>query len=133
MIGDLISEGHGKRTGRRILATQPQLLVEASFEEMTKLAGLEGINIGTYSATTKPGPSLSGVGEGVFSSFEGEMATWKGIGTGSFGPGGSVRYRGSLDFTTSSPKLASLNSTAVIFDFEIDAQGNTHSKLWALK
>ena len=132
MFDEEISAGKGKRTGRRVISTEP-LKIEASFEENTKLLGLDGINIGTYLATTKPDGSLFGSGEGIYSSLGGDMATWKAIGTGNFGPDGSVRYRGSLSFTTTAPKLASLNATPVVYDFTIDAQGNTHSRLWAWK
>jgi len=132
MFGEEIGGGQGKRTGRRVISTEP-LRVEASFEDMTRLLGLDGVNIGSYVATTKPDGSLFGQGEGIYSSLGGDMATWKAIGTGSFGPDGSVRYRGSLSFTTTAPKLASLNATPTVFDFTVDAQGNTRSQFWAWK
>jgi hypothetical protein len=132
MFGEEIGGGQGKRTGRRIVSTEP-LRVEASFEDYTKLLGLDGMNIGTYIATTKSDGSLFGMGEGVYSSLTGDMATWKAIGTGAFGPDGSVHYRGSLSFFTTAPKLASLNAMATVFDFTIDAQGNTQSHFWDWK
>ncbi len=130
MFGEEIGGGQGKRTGRRVIGTEP-LKVEASFEDSTSLLGLDGVNIGTYVATTKPDGSLLGSGEGIYATPSGDMATWKAIGTGSFSPDGGVRYRGSLSFTTTAPKLASLNSTPTVFDFTIDAQGNTKSHFWA--
>ena len=130
MFGEEIGAGQGKRTVRRIVSTEP-LRVEASFEDRTKLLGLDGVNIGTYIATTKQDGSLFGMGEGVYSSVEGDMATWNALGTGGFDADGSVRYRGSLSFTTTAPKLASLNGTPALFDFTIDANGNTQSRFWA--
>ena len=59
MFGEEIGGGQGKRTGRRVIGTEP-LKVEASFEESTNLMGMEGVNIGTYVATTKPDGSLLG-------------------------------------------------------------------------
>ena len=132
MFGDEIGSGQGKRNGRRIVSTEP-LRVEASFEDLTKLLGLDGANIGTYVATTKPDGSLFGQGEGVYSSLSGDMATWKAIGTGSFGPDGSVHYRGSLSFVTTAASLGALNATPALFDFTIDALGNTQSQFWAWK
>lgn len=55
----------------------------------------------------------------------------EGIGTGRFGAGGSVSYRGCLIYSTTSAKLARLNTLAGVFEFEVDAEGNTHSKIWA--
>src|SRR5262249_9349822 len=105
MLGALISQGSGKRTGRRVIATEPKFIVEASFEENTKLAGVDGLNIGTYTASSKPDGSLHGEGEGVFAAGPNDMLTWKGIGVGSFKEGGAVSYRGVLSFTTTSAKL----------------------------
>ena len=61
---------------------------------------------------------------------DGGMATWKGAGVGKFGEGGAVSYRGAVYFTTATPKLARLNSCATLFEFEVDPQGNTHTKNW---
>src|SRR5262249_26289877 len=61
----LIGEGRGKRSGRRVVATQPQFNVEVSFEDLTNLAGVDGVNIGTYQSTGKPDGSLDGHGQGV--------------------------------------------------------------------
>ena len=56
--------------------------VEVSFEETGKLLGVEGMNMGTYTAITKPDGSLEGIGEGVFATIDGEFATWRGMGVG---------------------------------------------------
>ena len=132
MLGEQIAEGRGKRTGRRIIATDPQLKVEASVEETATFLGVEGLSIITYTASTKPDGSLFGEGGGIFASPQGETVTWKGIGVGRFGERGSIHYCGSLSFTTASPKLAKLNGISGVFQWDIDAQGNTHSKIWEL-
>jgi len=132
MLGAQIGEGRGKRTGRRVIATEPIFKVEASVEERVTLLGVEGMNLITYTAQAKPDGSLYGEGEGVFMSLQGEGVTWKGIGVGRFGQDGSVHYCGSLSFTTASQKLAKLNGISGVFQWEIDAQGNTHSQFWEL-
>jgi hypothetical protein len=91
--------------------------------------GVEGTNIITYTARIKSDGSLDGEGEGVFAS-QGGIVTWKGIGVGRLREDGSILYTGSLSFTTTSEKLAKLNEISGVFDWEIDAQGNTHSKIW---
>jgi hypothetical protein len=130
MLGAQIAEGRGKRTGRRVLATSP-LKVEASAEETSTFLDVAGMSIITYSAQIKPDGSLDGEGDGVFLAPGGEMVTWKGIGVGRMA-GGSIQYCGSLSFTTTSQKLAQLNGVSGVFQWEIDAEGNTHSQIWEM-
>jgi hypothetical protein len=132
MLGQQIQEGRGKRTSRRILSTDLNFKIEASVEEKATFLGVEGMSIITYIATTKPDGSLEGEGGGVFASLEGDIATFKGVGVGRFGEGGSIQYCGSLSFVTTSQKLAALNGISGVFQWEIDAQGNTHSQMWEL-
>src|SRR5215813_8342578 len=132
MLGEQIATGQGKRTSRRIIATNP-LNVEVSFEDVTKMLGVDGMNIGTYTSTPKPDGSLDGEGQGAFATLDGEIVTWKGIGVGRFGAAGAVSYRGTLSYSTTSAKLARLNGIAGVFEFEVDAAGNTTSKIWEWK
>ena len=132
MLGEAIGESRGKRTGRRILSTDG-LKVEVSFEDSGKILGIEGNGITTYWAQTRPDGNLYGEGEGVFFTKDGEIATFKGQGVGKLQPGGAVSYRGAVYYSTASPKLARLNSIAAVFEFEVDANGNTHSKFWEWK
>ncbi len=132
MLGPQIEEGRGQRTARRVIATDPHLKIEASAEERATFLSVEGVSIITYTAYTKPDGSLHGEGEGVFASLQGDTVTWKGIGVGRFGEGGSIQYCGSLSFTTTSQRLAQLNGISGVFQWEIDAEGNTHSKIWEL-
>jgi hypothetical protein len=133
MLGEQIGEGRGKRTARRVLCTEPNFKIEVSFEDMTKLLGIDGMNIGTYVSATKPDGSVHGTGEGVWATLDGDMVTWKGIGVGRFQSGGAISYRGALSYTTTSSKLARLNSIVGVFEFDIDANGNTSSKIWEWK
>src|SRR5437016_2653489 len=132
MLGELISEGQGKRTARRVVATDPVFRVEASFEETIKIQGVDGQQIGTYSASPKSDGSLDGFGEGVILTADG-IVSWKGIGVGRLGAGGAVSYRGALSFNTTAAKFAGLNSVAGVFEFDVDGAGNTHSKTWIWK
>jgi hypothetical protein len=116
-----------------VLCTEPTFKVEVSFEENSKILGVDGMDIGTYVSHPKPDGSLHGLGEGVIATVEGEIVTWTGIGVGKLAAGGAVSYRGCLSFSTTSKKLAKLNSTAAVFEFEVDANGNTTSKMWEWK
>lgn len=134
MLGEQISEGHGKRTGRRVLATEGGgFKVEVSFEETGKLLGFDIVDIGTYWSESRPDGSLYGEGQGVILTPDGGMATWKGAGVGRIKADGAVSYRGAIYYTTATPKLAQLNSFAAVFEFDVDPQGNTHSKNWEWK
>jgi hypothetical protein len=133
MLGENIGEGKGKRTGRRVVSTTPHFKIEVSFEDMTTLLGAQGMNIGTYVSGPKPDGSIHGEGEGVFQTMEGDLVTWRGIGVGRFGAAGSVSYRGCVSYTTTSQKLARLNTIASVFEFEVDGAGNTQSKFWEWK
>jgi hypothetical protein len=132
MLGEMIGESHGKRTGRRVLATSP-FKVEVSFEDSGKILGNEYNGITTYWAESRPDGSLYGEGEGVFLLQDGGNVTLKGAGVGTIKAGGAVSYRGAVFFGASSPKLSRLNNVAAVFEFEVDASGNTHSKFWEWK
>ncbi len=131
MLGKQIEEGRGKRTGRRVIATNP-LKIEATVEEVARVLGVEGMSIITYTSQIKADGSLEGEGEAAFATPDGDIVTWRGVGVGRFGEGGSIHYCGSLSFNTTSPRFRELNGVSGIFHWEIDAQGNSHSEMWAM-
>jgi len=134
MLGELICELRGKRTARRVLSTDGGgFKVEVAFEDSGKLLGIDATDIGTYWSVSRPDGSLYGEGQGVVLMPDGGMATWKGQGVGKFVGGGAVSYRGAIYYSTATPKLARLNAVAGVFEFEVDANGNTHSKIWEWK
>ena len=133
MLGELISESKGKRTARRVLSASPGFKVEVSFEDNGKLLGIEAHTIATYWSEGRPDGSLYGEGQAAIITRDGEVVTWKGQGVGKLLAGGSVSYRGAVYFSTASPTLARLNTVAGVFEFEVDADGNTTSKVWEWK
>ena len=133
MLGEMIGESHGKRTGRRVVSTSPGFKVEVSFEDRGKLYGVESNNIGTYWSEPRADGSLYGEGQGVVITQDGETATWKGQGVGAIKANGAVSYRGAVYYSTASAKLARLNVVAAVFEFDVDADGNTHTKSWEWK
>jgi hypothetical protein len=133
MLGEQIGETRGKRTGRRVLSADAGFKIEISFEETGKMLGIEMNGFGTYTAAPRPDGTLYGEGQGVLMTPDGGMATWKGAGVGRFVGGGAVSYRGALYYNSASPKLARLNSVVTVFEYEVDAEGNTHTKSWEWK
>lgn len=127
MLGEMLGETRGKRIVRRVL---PDGKVEVTFEDQGTMLGIESSGFGTYWAEIRPDGTIHGEGQGITTTKDGELATWKGIGVGKFSGGGAVSYRGALSYYSTSPKLARLNSVAAVFEYEADAEGNTHSKLW---
>ena len=132
MLGEQIGEDRGKRILRRVLSSDP-LRVEVSFEASGKIYGIDENSFGTYTSQVRPDGTIYGEGEGAFMTKDGEAASWKGSGLGKFKEGGAVSYRGILYYRTTSQKLARLNTTAVVFEYEVDAKGDTHAKYWEWK
>jgi len=134
MLGEQIGEGSGKRSYRKVVSAEGSAFsVEVSFESTGKLLGVDTHEIATYCSGARADGSLYGEGHGVVLTAEGGVATWKGGGVGKILPTGAVSYRGAIYYSTAFAKWARLNSVAGVFEFEVDVQGNTHSKVWEWK
>lgn len=132
MLGKQIGETKGKRLVRRVLSVDPPT-AEVSFEDKGQMLGVPTTGLGTYTSTVGGDGGILGTGQGMMMTAEGENITWTGMGAGKFGEGGSVSYRGMLFFKTNSKKLAKLNNACGAFEYEVDAAGNTVSKIWEWK
>lgn len=134
MQGDKIGEGSGKVTARRVLPNPgggPKM--ETSFEATGKLLNVEESETGTYWSVVRPDGTLFGEGQGIIMGKGGEVATWVGQGVGTIKKDGGVSYRGAVYYQTSAPAWSRLNSVAAIFEYEVDAQGNSRAQLWEWK
>jgi hypothetical protein len=132
MLGEVIGETKGKRIVRRVLSAKP-MKVEVTMEDEGKMLGVSTNGFGTYTAEIHPDGTLYGEGEGGMFTDDGEMIVWKGSGLGKLKEKGAVSYRGILYFRTASKKLAKLNDAPGVFEFEVDAEGKTHTKTWEWK
>ena len=132
MLGEQIGELRGKRLLRRVLSSDP-LRVEVTFEDSGKVLGVDVNDFGTYTSQVRPDGGIYGEGEGAFMTKDGEAVAWKGSGLGKFKQDGGVSYRGILYYKTASQKLARLNSTPAVFEYEVDGKGDTGLKLWEWK
>ena len=132
MLGEQIGETKGKRLVRRVISIDPPT-AEVSFEDAGQIFGVPTTGMGTYTSVVRPDGSIFGHGQGITMTQDGEGITWTGTGIGKFGPGGSVSYRGMLFFQTPSQKLARINNACGAFEYEVDASGNTVSKMWEWK
>jgi hypothetical protein len=134
MLGEKIGEGKGKVTSQRVLPNPgggPKM--ETSFQSSGTLLGVSETETGTYIAAARPDGSLYGEGQGITMSKDGDVLTWTGQGVGTIKKDGAVSYRGAVYCQTASPKWARLNSLALVFEYEVDAQGNTSGQLYEWK
>jgi hypothetical protein len=134
MLGEKVGEGTGKVTSQRVLPNPggaPKM--ETSFQGNGTLLGVADTETGTYVAVARPDGSLFGEGQGIVMGRDGEVATWTGQGVGKFKKDGSLSYRGAIYVQTSAAKWAQLNGAAIVFEHEVDAQGNTRSQLFEWK
>ena len=134
MQGEKIAEESGKVTSQRVLPNPdggPKM--ETSFQASCTLLGAKATNRGTYWSVVRPTGTLYGEGQGIVIGEEGDMATWIGQGVGTMKKDGGVTYRGAVYYQTSSTKWSRLNSVAAIFEYEVDAQGNSRSQSWEWK
>jgi hypothetical protein len=134
MLGEKIGDGTGKVTSRRVLPNPggaPKM--ETNFEASGKLLGVDETETGTYWSAVRPDGTVYGEGQGILMGKGGEVASWVGSGVGTIKKDGGVSYRGTIYFQSASAAWLRLNSVAALFEFEVDAQGNSRAQLWEWK
>jgi hypothetical protein len=135
MLGEMIGEFRGKTISQRVLPSDgPNPKIETSVQQRGKLLGVDTTDIVTYWSVMRTGGGLYGEANGVQMTDDGNALTYTAQGVGRFtGIGAAVSFRGSLFFRTNSQKLEHIGNVAVIFEFELDENGNTHATLWEWK
>src|SRR5437899_17937 len=127
--GDLDREGF-KAYVAAWRAAFPDVHCEVTFETHGTLLDIETNEVGTYEAIVRPDGTLFGEGQGVLSSPQGDMATWRGQGAGRLDASGGTEFRGAIYFETASPRWAGLNGIAGVYEYSADASGKTETSLW---
>ena len=134
MLGERIGEDTGKVTSQRVLPSAGGApTMETSFTATGSLLGVTTTGTGTYVAALRPDGTLFGEGQGIVMGKGGETATWVGQGVGRMKQDGGVSYRGAIYYQTASPAWQRLSAIANVFEFEVDAQGNSKAQLWEWK
>jgi hypothetical protein len=127
MLGEKIGETTGKTVGMRVLPHDdhgPRM--EITIQQEGKILGVDVVDHGTYESTLQPGNYFSGTGRGIFMTKDGEGGTWTATGTGHpTGKGSAAKWRGSVFYQTPSQKLARLNGMCVLFEYDVDENGNS--------
>ena len=99
------------------------------------LAGVDIFQMmATYSAEMREDGTLYGEcpNAGLVIAADG-VATFTTTGIGTFTEDGGATFKGMVYFQTSTPSLASLNGAAVVYDWDVDAEGNAAWELWQWK
>ena len=134
MLGEKIGEISGKVTMQRVLPNlggYPKM--ETSFQASGSVLGTNIKDTGTYSTIFRPDGTQYGEGQGIMITKDGKTATWTGHGVGTMKKDGTATYRGALYFQTTPQRWSRLNKVAVLFEYAVDAEGNTHSEYWEWK
>jgi hypothetical protein len=142
MLGEQYAKLSGKITGQRVLDVEgPTIETSVSLSGTMKGVPVQEMLTFIGTPTTERG-IIHGVGKGVVVALgeaveggpEPEMVTYTGEGIGRLSAGGSIKWRGSIFYRTSSgSKLAFLNNMVGLFETEIDAAGNFSEKDWEWK
>src|SRR6266571_2963085 len=134
MQGDKIAETSGKVTSQRVLPNPgggPKM--ESSFDALAHPLRVDDPPTNSCAASVRPDGTLYGEGQGIIMGKEGDVATWVGQGVGTIKKGGAVSYRGAVYYQSSSSRWSRLNNVAGVFEYEVDAQGNTRAQIWEWK
>jgi hypothetical protein len=133
MLGELIGEMEGKVSSQRVFDVKGPTM-ETSVTASGRLRGVQVIETLTYVANTSSKGVLHGVGNGIITTEEGDIATYTGEGIGRSDASGVLKWRGAVFFETSSEgKLGFLNNIVGVFEAQVDAQGNFTDKTWEWK
>jgi hypothetical protein len=133
MLGELIGEMEGKVSSQRVIDVKGPTM-ETSVTASGKLRDVQVTETLTYVANTSSKGVLHGVGNGIITTEEGDIATYTGEGIGRSDASGVLKWRGAVFFETSSEgKLGFLNNIVGVFEAQVDAQGNFTDKTWEWK
>jgi hypothetical protein len=133
MLGELIGEMEGKVSSQRVFDVKGPTM-ETSVTASGRLRGVQVIETLTYVAKTSSKGVLHGVGNGIITTEEGDIATYTGEGIARADASGVLKWRGAVFFETSSEgKLGFLNNIVGVFEAQVDAQGNFTDKTWEWK
>ena len=113
--------------------TNPRFEVSAPSGSGT-LAGADVQSMATYSAELREDGTIYGEcpNSGVVMASDG-VATFRASGIGAFTEDGGTSFKGIVYFQTSAPSLASLNGAAVVYNWDVDVEGNATWELWEWK
>src|SRR5262249_31212924 len=102
-----------------------------SFEISGTLGGVKVTMLGTYWSVVRADGTLYGEcpHQGVLMTPSGQTATWSGAGIGRFtGKGSAVTFRGACYVDGGRAKLARLSRMAIIYEWDVAADGTAEAR-----
>ncbi len=135
MLGEKLGEIQATAKTSVLPAEGSSARFETSVEGSGTLLGGAVTLLVTYSTEVRADGSLHGEcpNQGVVMTEDGEIATFTGAGAGRFTSEGGASFRGAVYFQTSGSKLARLNGVAVVYEWDVEANGNAKWVLWEWK
>ena len=129
MLGDQIGDLKGQAVSMRVLEdTGLGPRTEVTDHQTGTLCGVQVDTMVTYVGTMRPNGTLAGAGTGYVVTANGQTATFRGTGVGTFTGPGQISWRGALFYETDSEELGSLNGIAVLFEYQT-AEGKSEGHL----
>ncbi|MGI0033588.1 MAG: hypothetical protein ACRD97_10015 [Nitrososphaeraceae archaeon] len=135
MLGELTGENEGKVSSQRVIDVKGPTM-ETSVTASGRLRGVQVTETLTYVANTSSKGVLHGVGNGIITTQDGDLATYTAEGIGRYDASGVLNWRGAIFFEASSEgegKLGFLNNLVGVFEAQVDAEGNFTDKIWEWK
>ncbi|HKQ21889.1 MAG TPA: hypothetical protein VJS91_07610 [Nitrososphaeraceae archaeon] len=120
-------------SGQRVIDLEGPT-TETNVSSIGTLRGISVTQMLTYVAGQTSKGIIHGIGKGIISTEDGEIATFTGEGIGRFDSTGGLKWRGAMFFHTSSAgKLEFLNNVVGVFESNVDTSGNFTDKIWEWK
>ena len=131
MLGEKVGSIKSTTTIKPLSAEDGRPVFEVVAQGAGKLLDSDVQIMATYVAKVLADGSLYGqVPEaGVVMAGDG-MGTFRASGVGAFTADGGSTFRGIAYFQSSAPSLAGLNGKAVVWHWDVDAEGNAAWELW---
>ena len=130
MLGEVVYEGRGKVVGMRVL---PNCKLEQTVMMQGMFLGEELSATWTSEGEFRPDGTGHTEFHGFFTTKNGGMGQYNGSGNGINKPDGSMTYRGVVCYSCPPGKFARLDGIAVVWEVEVDKEGNYHNKGWEWK
>ncbi|MGB0613916.1 MAG: hypothetical protein ACPGN4_07180 [Miltoncostaeaceae bacterium] len=132
MLGDKVGSFSGRTAMKPLPAVQGLPVFETvDAGSVGTIYGVEATSFATFTSTMRADGSWLGElpNSGVMMAADG-VATFRAHGVGTPTPDGGFSFRGSAFFEAAAPSLSRLNGKAMVWEYEVDAEGNSTWDIW---